>query len=362
MWDSYNADSLKAHLRECRGTGFHLRVSERTRIPQNWRSFLRVDSNKTELFQFLASMIESAVTPEGKIFVTTKGERVISTSTLDISALQPCTQEEADHRIMLHCAHAYQHGMKKIMVHATDTDVLVLTIATASVLEGCEIWLAFGHNKNFRYIAAHTIAAELGDDWCKGLLFMHAFSGCDTVSSFCGIGKKTVWDVWRSLPSLKILFGCLSHTPEAITDDYMEEIERYVVLLYSRTSQLLTVNAARKQLFSYGNRKLENLPPSRAALYQLVKRASFQAGYIWGQALIANPSLPSPGDWGWKKDADGKWTPLWTTLSEASKQCRELIKCNCKKFCLGHCKCRKANLKCTMLCYCSGQCTEQEIQ
>ena len=91
VWDSYNADSLNAHLRGCHGTGLHLCVSERTLIPQNWRSFLRVDSNKTELFQFLASMIKSAVTPEGKIFVNTKGERVISTSTLDISALQPCT-------------------------------------------------------------------------------------------------------------------------------------------------------------------------------------------------------------------------------------------------------------------------------
>ena len=361
MWDSYNADSLQAHTRECRGTGNHLCVSERTCIPQNWRSFLRVDSNKTELFQFLASAIESAVTPEGKVFITTKGERVVSTSTLDISALQPCTQEEADYRIMLHCAHAHQHGLKKIIVHATDTDVLVLAIATARVLEGCEIWLAFGHNKNFRYIAAHIITAELGDDWCKGLLFMHAFSGCDIVSSFCGIGKKTVWDVWRSLPSLTTLFGCLSHTPEAITDDDMREIERFVVLLYSHTSQLVTVNTARKQLFSYGNRKLENLPPSRAALFQHVERASFQAGYIWGQALIAKPSLPSPADWGWQKDRDGKWTPLWTTLAEASKECRELIKCNCKKHCLGHYKCHKANLKYAQLCYCSGQCTE-EIQ
>ena len=97
-----------------------------------------------------------------------------------------------------------------------------------------------------------------------------------------------------------------------------------MVLLYSRTSQLLTVNAARKQLFSYRNRKLENIPPSRAALYQHVKHASFQAGYIWGQALIANPSLPNPGDWGWKKDADDKWTPLWTI--QTSKHCKELIK------------------------------------
>ena len=49
------------------------------------------------------------------------------------------------------------------MVHETDT---VLATATSRVLEGCEIWLAFGHNKNLgMYIAAHTIAAELGDDW-----------------------------------------------------------------------------------------------------------------------------------------------------------------------------------------------------
>ena len=143
----------------------------------------------------------------------------------------------------------------------------------------------------------------------------------------------------------------------------MEEIERFVVLLYGCTSQLdVTFNAARKQLFSYGNRRLENLPPTRAALYQHVKHASFQAGYIWGKALIASPSLPSPGEWGWKKDTDGKWTPLWTMLLEASKECRELIKCNCKKCCVGNCKCHTANLKYAMLCYCSGQCYENEIQ
>jgi len=109
-------------------------------------------------------VIKSAETREVKIFVTTKGEAVVSSSTIDIPAIQPCTQEEADYHIMLHCAHAYKHGMKEIMLHTTDTDVLVLAIATACVLEGCEVWLAFGH-KHFSYIAAH-------DDWCKGLLFI----------------------------------------------------------------------------------------------------------------------------------------------------------------------------------------------
>ncbi len=186
---------------------------------------------------------------------------------------------------------------------------------------------------------------------------MHAISG--TVSSFSGIGKKTVWDVWKSLPNLTSLFSQLSETPDEITESDMEKIERFVVLLYSRTSSIVTVNSVRKQLFSHGNRKLENIPPSKAALLQHVKRASFQAGHVWGQALIANPTLPSPSEWGWQKeDNDGQWTPLWTILPEASKGCRELIKFGCKKQCCGRCQCSKANLKCTQLCFCEGQCTD----
>ena len=110
------------------------------------------------------------------------------------------------------------------------------------MFEGCEIWLTFGHNKNFRYIAAHTIAAELGDDWCNGLLFMHAFSSCDTISS-----RKE--NCLGGLEVLTTLFGYLYQTPETNTDDDMKEIERFVVSLYSRTLQLVTVNAARKHSF-----------------------------------------------------------------------------------------------------------------
>ena len=150
---------------------------------------MRVDSNKTELFKFLTSAIESCKVPDGKVLVTTKGISV-ATATLDVSNLHPCTHEEADYCMMLHCAHAHQSSLRKIMVHATDTDVLVLAIATVRVLDGYEISLAFGNSRNFRYIAVHTIAAVLGHERSKGLLFMHSISGCDTVSSFSGIGKK----------------------------------------------------------------------------------------------------------------------------------------------------------------------------
>ena len=128
------------------------------------------------------------------------------------------------------------------------------------------------------------------------------------------------------------------------------------VLLYSRVTTLTSVNEARKRMFAFGNRQLENIPPTQDALVLHVMRAMYQAGQIWGQILLPNPHIPSPERWGWRKDGDA-WSPLWTTLAEAAKSCRELIKCKCKRSnCKGRCKCYKSNLPCTQLCACAGQC------
>ena len=77
---------------------------------------------------------------------------------------------------------------KKICIHATDTDVLVLAIA--SKLSTIELWLAFGHGNHFCYISAHDIAHKLGSVVSQGLPFFHALTGCDTVSSFSHVGKR----------------------------------------------------------------------------------------------------------------------------------------------------------------------------
>ena len=115
------------------------------------------------------------------------------------------------------------------MMHATDADVVVLGIAASKNLQNCELWVAVGHGSRIRYIPCHHIAAELRSVASHGLLFMHAISGCDTVSSFYGIGKKTAWAVWRSLPNLHEIFARLSNAPSMISSNDMEAIERYVV-------------------------------------------------------------------------------------------------------------------------------------
>ena len=172
----------------------------------------------------------------------------------------------------------------------------------------------------------------------------------DTVSCFGGRGKKMAWEIWNRYEDVTPAFCALgtSPSPQSI-DDWLGQLEQFVVLLYDRTSSQVSVNEARKQLFTQKGRAIESLPPTQAALIQHTKRAAYQAGHCWAQMMIAEPELPSPTEWGWNKVEDG-WEVCWTTLPEAAQACRELIRYRCKKGCRGHCKCRHAALQCTALC------------
>lgn len=185
----------------------------------------------------------------------------------------------------------------------------------------------------------------------------HALTGCDTVSYFLGRGKKSAWEAWHACPMVTDAFLELMSRPEAVSEDMLHAVERFVILMYSRTCPLEQVNEARKQLFSHGStRTIENIPPTSAALLQHTKRATYQAGHVWSQCLVAAASLPSPSDWGWVKDGP-QWKPHWSDLQDASQHCYELIHCGCKKGCRNRCKCRSSNLPCTELCTCRGACT-----
>ncbi len=128
-------------------------------------------------------------------------------------------------------------------------------------------------------------------------------------------------------------FLALAVAPLSIDDQTLSILERYVVLLYDRGSNKDTVYMARKDLFTRKGREIEHIPPSQAALLQHTKRAAYQAGHIWGQTLIANPELPTPSDWGYKKTPSGEWQPVWTFLPQAATACRELKRYGCKSGC-----------------------------
>ena len=151
-------------------------------------------------------------------------------------------------------------------------------------------------------------------------------------------------------------FHSLSCAPSDITESDFTVIERYIILMYDRTSDQKEVNGARQHLFTKRNRSIENIPPTKATLKEHIKRAVYQGGHVWGQACVPSPLLPDPSDWGWTRNAKDQWEPKWTTLAEASKSCRELLTCSCTSGCKGRCKCYRASLKCTPLCKCTVAC------
>ncbi len=244
------------------------------------------------------------------------GSDVICIPPQDTSHLAPCNHEEANTRIILHLADAVYMGFHKFLLRTVDTDVVVLSVATAAKLDIQNLWVAFGTGKICRYIPIHEIVASIGPRKSQALPMFHAYTGCDTVSAFATRGKKSAWDTWKAFEDITTTFLTLSTGPDEVSNEDIATLERFTILLYNRTSGLMSIDDARKQLFTKKGRAMDAIPPTRAALIiQHVKRAIYQGGHCWGKALQVSLNIPSPQNWGWTDPHS--WKPLWTTFPEA---------------------------------------------
>ena len=123
----------------------------------------------------------------------TKEQVAGSNHTVNLAGLAPCSHEEADTRIFVHTRHATEAGSKVIMVIASDTDVVVISVNMLHVLQELglqELRVAFDQGQKMRWIPVHDLYYTLAKK-SKGMLFFHAFTGCDMVSAFCGKGKNS---------------------------------------------------------------------------------------------------------------------------------------------------------------------------
>ena len=117
----------------------------------------------------------------------------------------------------------------------------------------------------------------------------------------------------------------------------------------------LQVNELRHHLFTKKGKMPDSIPPTSNALLQHIRRAIYQGVLIWSKATEVSLDLPDPRRWGWEKEGS-RVSPRWMTIPEAAKVCTELIHCGCKKGCTARCKCLRADLACTPLCSCDGDC------
>ena len=92
----YRDRSLKKMTGEKCAEGPKIRLEADSKIPRDWRAFLRNSQNKDELFQLLAASI-STFEVNGVEEYATKGETVINNcGRIDLDSITPCNHEEAD--------------------------------------------------------------------------------------------------------------------------------------------------------------------------------------------------------------------------------------------------------------------------
>ena len=131
---------------------------------------------------------------DGKVVIATQVTDNVTSSDFSEGQkcrLSPCSHEEADTRLIVHCFDMAQMNHSDVMIRTSDTDVVVLATAHYLSLNIETLWITFGVGTHFRFLPAHEFATALGPEKATASLMFHAFTGCDTVSFFSSVSKKT---------------------------------------------------------------------------------------------------------------------------------------------------------------------------
>ena len=130
------------------------------------------------------------------------------------------------------------------------------------------------------FFRAHEIYSQIGEEGARAKSIFHAMTGCFQVSFLSHVSKLSVWKVWELFDDVTSVFIKLrnQHSLNEVKDA-MAILERFTVLLYSRSSNALTANKCSRELFFQG-RAIDNIPPTGAALYKHVLIAAYYADHV----------------------------------------------------------------------------------
>lgn len=178
-----------------------------------------------------------------------------------------------------------------------------------------------------KVIDIKKVAASLGQEVCKGILVMHTFTGCDTVSTFAGKGKaqqlKLLKNNTRNREALTELGKVWGLSPE-LTD----KLEELTCLLCSSNRITMNVNELIYQPFCSRRGEIESHqhPPCRDCLVKHAKRANYQVA-IWKWCLEKELQVPTLVGQGWKmehEDGIAKLVVDWIVVKAAPEAILEL--------------------------------------
>ena len=93
--------------------------------------------------------------------------------------------QEADSRIIPHIQKTFMRGVRRVIVHLNDTNVVVFLLYYIHYFINLDIedlWIKFRIGDKSRHIPVHKLEAVLGTQLCKFILKSHVLTGCDVSS------------------------------------------------------------------------------------------------------------------------------------------------------------------------------------
>ena len=242
---------------------------------------------------------------------------------------------------------------KDVTLIGEDTDLLILLLYKTIVSD--YNLLFYSDKTTTTAIDIPKYKEALGTNLCGTLLFLHAFTGCDTTSAIYGHGKTAAFKKMKNNKRLQEI--ALSLNVQNRSHNQVEELGREALKILCGEKNEKTLSEIRyshlvdKIVKSQTFVRPEKLPPTESAL----KFHSYRV-YLQIQSWKGNDLLPER--WGWKL-VDNELAPIPTDLPPAPQELLELIRCKCNGDCSSRaCSCRKSGLPCNDACInCDSNCT-----
>ena len=263
-------------------------------------------------------------------------------------SLRSCNHEEFDTRVLSHAESALSYDYKRrIVSNGNDTDIIVLGISLFSYIGADKLLVSLVSNcGTFQFMTSAVRCLPPRQN-----LFPYSMPWQDQIThpSFLarernlltqngarGQSSQPRFVIWWISQKHLLQMASLSSRASSF------HCIRFLVLWRMSTKRACRYSLNRLALSS------TCIFPDESslgrALVEHVKRTTHQAGYVWGQPIIAKQVLPSPSLWGWVKFDIG-WVPSWTALPRAAKVMNVFLSCGCTTSCAGSCsrynKCMK---------------------
>ncbi|KAK9878611.1 hypothetical protein WA026_022872 [Henosepilachna vigintioctopunctata] len=235
---------------------------------------------------------------------------------------------------------------RNIAVLSEDVDVLVLLTA----LSPPEREIHFRKPSKGKILQREYSSKSLGKilPKCKEhILFLDAFTGCDTTSAFFQSGKNVFEKNFEKRTDLQNAATVFENECEDIDENFKAGVT-CTLTSYNAPQKVKDLNALIYNSFlkASGKKtcvKLPSLPPIAAdAAFEHFKRVYLQVQTLFGKEIL-------PEEWSWKNER-GILIPQTMTQRPAPESLLKIIFCACKTGCGASCGCKKSGLNCTAAC------------